>query len=175
MNRYTQERIIEIIDSIANVTDTLFTDINPPVGEVYYFIVAQDIHNNISTLSTDDILSLAIVDVKIFLEGAYSGPNMTTTIHSSIPNDSPYLVDPQNVNPIPPNVVDWVLVELRNKIDPAVLEGSRSAFVLNDGTVVDTDGSSTVKFFGITDTQYYIVVKHRNHLGVMSETTVNVN
>ncbi len=157
---------------IANVTDTLFTDTNPPTGEVYYFIVAQDIHNNLSPLATDDILSLAIVDVKIFLEGAYSTPSMTTSL--TVPTTSPY-TDALTVASIPANVVDWVWVELRNKIDPTILESSRSAFVLSSGKVVDTDGSSTVSFFGVSDTQYYIVVKHRNHLGVMSTTPVNVN
>ncbi len=119
--------------------------------------------------------STVMVDAKIYLEGPYGSPDMSTAIHSSIPNDSPYGVDPQNVNPIPPNVVDWVLVELRNKIDPTILEGSRSAFVLSDGTVVDTDGSSSVSFPGVLHTKYYIVIKHRNHLGVMSSTAVNVN
>ncbi len=157
---------------IANVTGTLFTDTNPPAGEVYYFIVAQDIHNNVSPLATDNILSLAIVDVKIFLEGAYSSPNMTTTL--TVPTTSPYS-DALTVASIPANVVDWVWIELRNKIDATILEGSRSAFVLSNGKVVHTDGSSTVQFFGATDTQYYIVVKHRNHLGIMTTTPVNVN
>ena len=80
---------------------------------MYYFIVAQDIHNNLSPLSTDNINSVFIVDIKIMLEGPYTGPNMNTTI--TVPGDSPY-GDITGINPIPAGVVDWVWLELRNKI-----------------------------------------------------------
>lgn len=103
------------------------------------------------------------------LEGPYSGPNMNTTI--TVPGDSPY-GDITGINPIPAGVVDWVWLELRNKITNTIIESSRSAFLLYNGKIVDTDGTSAVSFLNATDTQYYIVVKHRNHLGIMSSSLI---
>jgi len=46
---------------------------------------------------------------------------------------------------------------------------TRSALVQRDGDVVDVDGVSKLCFSGLSDTQFYVVVRHRNHLGVMTK------
>lgn len=69
---------------------------------------------------------------------------------------------------IPADVTDWVLVELRSGSDPASIVGQRAAFIKSDGSVVDLDGTSPVSFFGIPAGDYYIAVRHRNHLGIRS-------
>ncbi len=115
-----------------------------------------------------------LVDIKIFLEGPYN--NTTTNMNASltVPFDSPYPEDPVHVEPIPNNnIVDWALVELRDKNDSSVIISSRSAFIKKSGVIVDLDGSSSLQFSKpIGD--YYIVVKHRNHLGVMSSSAVGL-
>jgi hypothetical protein len=67
-------------------------------------------------------------------------------------------------------VVDWVLVQLRSNTTTTV--ATRAAFIKSDGTVVDFDGTSQVSFNGVAAGSYYIVVKHRNHIGVMSASAV---
>ena len=47
--------------------------------------------------------------------------------------------------------------------------------MLSDGSVVDLDGSSQVKFNGIVPGNYYIVIRHRNHLPIMSANPVNLS
>lgn len=71
-------------------------------------------------------------------------------------------------------IVDWVLVELRSASDNTVAVATRSALLQADGDVVDIDGSSGVDFngLGITAGQYWVVVRHRTHLDVMSLSTV---
>lgn len=64
-------------------------------------------------------------------------------------------------------VVDWVVVELRNKLDPTDVVATRSALILRNGKVVDTNGVSDVAF-NMPAGQYYIALRHRNHLGVMT-------
>ncbi|MEK7254445.1 MAG: hypothetical protein AAB316_06860, partial [Bacteroidota bacterium] len=64
-------------------------------------------------------------------------------------------------------IVDWVLVELRSSANPAFVLEKRAALVQRDGDVVDTDGFSPVAFDESAGS-YFIVVRHRNHLGVMS-------
>ncbi len=160
---------------IANLTDTLFTDTNPPAGEVYYFIVAQDIHNNVSPLATAGGGLFVEVGLTILLEGPYnSSGNMNANL--TVPNISPYnSIHVATV--IPAGVVDWVFIELRDKNNSSTVLGSVSAFVKTDGTIVSMFGNSSV-FVPVMHPmldKYFIVIKHRNHLGVMSSVAVDIN
>ncbi len=65
-------------------------------------------------------------------------------------------------------IVDWVFVELRNSFNPSIVVDSRAALLQRDGDVVDVDGVSTVTFGQVDPGSYYVAVRHRNHLGVMS-------
>jgi len=65
-------------------------------------------------------------------------------------------------------IVDWVVVELRAKNDPSIVVATRSALLQRDGDVVAASGTTAVTFnapLGL----YHVAVRHRNHLGVMSE------
>jgi hypothetical protein len=73
------------------------------------------------------------------------------------------------------SVVDWVFVELRDATDNTVVLETRSALLQRDGDVVDIDGVSPLNFVtSSADTDYYVVVRHRNHLGVMTATAENL-
>ncbi len=70
-------------------------------------------------------------------------------------------------------VVDWVLVELRDATDASVVLASKALLVQRDGDVVDgADGSATWHFSGLTADNYYVVLRHRNHLDLMTASTV---
>jgi len=66
-------------------------------------------------------------------------------------------------------IVDWVHVELRSKEDPTVPIATRSGLLQRDGDVVDLDGVSNLRFNAVNVDSFYVVVKHRSHLGVMSQ------
>ncbi|MBV4356838.1 hypothetical protein [Pinibacter aurantiacus] len=114
------------------------------------------------------------LSVKVLLQGAVSGTSMTTALNSLgvIPLTQPYKNAPFNysgtesVAGIPAGVTDWVLVELRDKTTPSTVIATRAAFVKSDGTVVDLDGTSPVSFANATPDDYYIAIRHRNHLGI---------
>lgn len=126
------------------------------------------------------------VAAKFFLQGAYVGPAMSTTLNSggNLPLTQPYNVAPfnyagtENVASIPSaNIVDWVLIELRaSSGGPAV--SRRAAFLNDDGTLRETDGSASAWFTETLASGYaisnFIVVKHRNHLAIMSATALSV-
>ncbi|MEM6316433.1 MAG: hypothetical protein AAF960_02120 [Bacteroidota bacterium] len=76
-------------------------------------------------------------------------------------------------------VVDWVFVEIRDgsKLDSVVT--TRAALLQRDGDVrdhrpftdprkMDADGYSYLTFDSTLAGDYYVVVRHRNHLGVMT-------
>ncbi|MCC7503464.1 MAG: hypothetical protein IT229_13105 [Flavobacteriales bacterium] len=64
-------------------------------------------------------------------------------------------------------IVDWVVVELRSGIQPSDVLASRPALLQRDGDVMGSDGSSTLHF-NVPAANYYVVVRHRNHNGVMT-------
>ncbi|GLR15535.1 hypothetical protein [Portibacter lacus] len=69
-------------------------------------------------------------------------------------------------------VVDWVLVELRDVSDDETVIASRSAFVLNDGSLMDFSGTDNdVLYFKNASASTYVSIKHRNHLGIMLNNT----
>jgi hypothetical protein len=71
-------------------------------------------------------------------------------------------------------IVDWVFVELRDEVTNTLVVASTSALLQRDGDVVDVDGVSPLGF-GIASANYYITIKHRNHLGIMSKDTILLN
>lgn len=71
-------------------------------------------------------------------------------------------------------VVDWVLVELRNKNNPAQIVATRAALVQRDGDVVGADGYDRL-LFNVPADLYYVAVRHRNHLGAMTATSRQLN
>ncbi len=68
-------------------------------------------------------------------------------------------------------IVDWVMVELRSAANNTVLQRTRCALIQRDGDVVDVDGSSPLAF-SIAPGNYFVTLRHRNHLGIMTSTAV---
>lgn len=71
-------------------------------------------------------------------------------------------------------VVDWIYLELRDRIDPSIVLAARPALLCRNGDIVDIDGMSAVTFMGIETGDYYVAIKHRNHLGVMTAAALNL-
>jgi hypothetical protein len=122
------------------------------------------------------------VNPRLFLQGPMFSPVnaglMNDNLRSSgyLPVTSPY-ADGATANPsvftVTGNnaIVDWVWVELRAANDNQKLINGKSAFVQRDGDVVGLDGVSPLPM-NAAQTSYYVVVKHRNHLGAMSSGTI---
>ena len=68
-----------------------------------------------------------------------------------------------------------VLIQLRTGTDSASTVATRAAFIKSDGSVVDTGGTGPVKFSTVAAGNYYIVLRHRNHLAVMTANPVSLN
>ncbi len=70
-------------------------------------------------------------------------------------------------------IVDWVFLELRDATDGTRIVATRAALLQRDGDIVDTNGVSAVTF-DIAAGSYFVAVRHRNHMGVMTATPVDV-
>jgi hypothetical protein len=121
-----------------------------------------------------------MLNATAFLQGAGATSPMSITLSglTTFPKSQPYNIAPFNyagtesVVTIPANITDWVLVELRNATIPATVVATRAAFIKNDGTIVDTNGVSPVVFNDAIAGNYYVAIRHRNHLGVRSSATI---
>lgn len=133
------------------------------------------------------------LDLKVFLKGPYNATDMNTDLNDlgylplSQPYDSVYYQQGnpgwyytgyENVNSIPnSDVVDWVMVELRDACDlssaqnsTAIDQGQQAAFLLKDGSIVGLDGSSMLQFSDITiQDSLFVVIWHRNHVPTLSK------
>src|ERR1044072_1747128 len=72
------------------------------------------------------------------------------------------------------SIVDWILVELRSTYNGAAV-ARRAGLIKSNGEIVDTNYTSKLQFYNVAAGSYYIVIRHRNHLPVMSPAVVEIN
>ncbi len=151
-----------------------------PVDVVGIFTQDDDytpyLHNyQILPRSIDDFTTSVSVELTILLEGPYNlvSDEMSTSINNSVPKTSPFSENPRTIVNIPPDIVDWVLVELRTT-ETGVAVASHSALLHKDGRVVADNGTTNTIRLTADPGHYFIVVKHRNHLPIMSSSAINL-
>jgi len=107
---------------------------------------------------------------KVFLQGAYDTNSHVMTMSllktNAVPLTSPYAADQRAVSAIPSNTTDWIMLDVRDTNGNAI--ASRSAFVNKDGYITSENGSTGLVVDVSPNEPCYLVVEHRNHLGVMS-------
>jgi|GEM_PF-6428486 len=160
-------------------------------------VMQQVAWNTVSNLSTWTGVSSALprieLQAKAFLEGAYDNTTGLMRddlrVSSLIPTAEPFenlgfsLVnsggesfDSNLLNTTGNDaLVDWVLLELRDKTDPTLLVATQSALLQRDGDIVSIDGTSPVGFETLAPDAYYISITHRNHLRVTTASTISLS
>ncbi len=143
----------------------------------------RDEYNNPLTRTVHDgliYLWYGRAKVKVFLEGPYSSAtnSMSTAVRDAdfaAQQTSPFSQDPIAFGEqLPVGVVDWVLFELRQTATGSIVE-SRSCFLKSDGNVVAATAAANVDIpCGVPSGNYYIVIRHRNHLAVQSASAVPI-
>jgi hypothetical protein len=176
-------------DIIGNETHLSCMQVNPspltafsPVNLALHQLSA----NGISKFGDFTGLSMIRSDNKVFLEASFNSSvnQVLTRLRDSgrIPLSQPFNIAPFNYTgtessaSVPADIVDWVLVELRQATSPelatkSAVIGKRAAFLRSNGSIVDMDGTSPVQFFNAsvdTGNNVYTVIRHRNHLAIMS-------
>ncbi|WP_422105442.1 BspA family leucine-rich repeat surface protein [Winogradskyella sp.] len=130
---------------------------------------------------------------KVYLQGAAVNPNAgeETLMRDDfrVTNTSEVMISPYGDAAAPDDLpgffsysgpgafVDWVWVELRDKDDPSVVIAGQSGMLTRNGNIVDPmDISLAVPLnFYVPADAYYVVVNHRNHVGIMSSTAVSLS
>lgn len=117
-------------------------------------------------------ISPAYFTAKCYLQGPYASGVMSTGINPLIPLTSPYAADPVTVTEIPEDVVDWMLVELRQTQNGPAFR-SQSVFLHSNG-MLTSPGKPFVLFMNTPAGSYYVVLRHRNHLSAISSFVVSL-
>lgn len=136
-----------------------------------------------------------ILNARVFLGGAYdngSGLMRDNLRDNLIPAQEPYhkrsgfnypqeemegiwMTDSSAVLSVSEQdaIVDWVFVEIRDPLDSSLV-GTRPALLTRQGSLVDVDGVSPVRLSRVPQGWYHVMIRHRNHLSVMTSTPVEL-
>jgi hypothetical protein len=173
--------------NIKNGANTIITDFNASYCPNLTCILVDNTSYSTNTWteidgasSFNEISCDLKIEPKVYLQGAFINPNVgeetlmrdDLRVAGLLPTTSPYsdsLMCDVSVFSITGQdaIVDWVWVELRDTMNNTIVLASQSALLQRDGDLVNIDGISPL-VFGITATNYHVVVNHRSHLGVMT-------
>ncbi len=135
----------------------------------------------------DPALTSVKVAPRVFLAGPYNGTDMNDNLRAAnlIPLTEPYTAMTQfthvgrgggesvsaladfNETGTDDDIVDWMFLELRDQADNTAIVATAAALLQRDGDIVGTDGNA-VSFTGVEAGDYYLAIRHRNHLGIMT-------
>lgn len=174
---------LKIIHTLGSVHDTTVIDgiygdakdFNAQLPGTYDFIIedlyceykGKPIHKQITYTET------GYIRLRAMLEGPYDPveKKMKSNVLAYI--DKGKVSDWARLNIGDRRVIDWITVELRKDLQEAAVVRD-SFLLLSDGSIVDETGSDTLpvvgaNFSALQADQYYVVLKHRNHLPVASK------
>lgn len=72
------------------------------------------------------------------------------------------------------SIVDWVMIELRSKVDGMTVVATQSVLLTQNGTIIDGAGDNVLRF-DVPNDDYYVAIRHRNHLGLMTANPVYIS
>ena len=133
---------------------------------------------------TTNTVEVPEIQLTVWLEGPYTEIKMAKDLNIAglLPLVQPYNDLPWNyggtesVGSIPggtEDIVDWIYLEYRDAVDAAsateaTIIDRAIGFVTDGGNIVGLDGVSNLFFSSTLTNNLFVVVYHRNHLGVMS-------
>lgn len=147
-------------------------------GNWAHSFVPALVRSGFYAIGVGDEIPAALVNISVMLEGPYRNGSMLADLWEGgfVPNRPPdifpYTLDPDHDRIVLRDdfeteapIVDWVLVEFRNQISGGQSK-YRTGLVLTSGKIVNYVDGSPIK---IDSGNYYIVIRHRNHLAVITK------
>ncbi len=137
-----------------------------------YEVVVEDKDCAVSLFDTKPYITVSVIDtayvsLKAYLQGPWntSADKMVSYVLDNI--DRHGLSAWPNVGSR--KIIDWVEVELWNDATEEFWD-SQTCLLLDDGTIVDEKGSTSLKVIGKTSTmRFRVAIRPRNHLAVWSK------
>ncbi len=121
-------------------------------------------------------------DICLWMEGVYDfNTNQLTTLlnqRNLLPTTQPYNTAPWNypgtevINNFPAQSVDWVKVSFRTSPSKASEVLTTAALLQESGCLIFPEPNFFPESLG---SSFYVVVEHRNHIGIMTPTAIDVS
>lgn len=157
---------------IPSVNPLIASSMTPTVGGITGIILSAKViltgpYDPVTMLMNDQLRVEGVIPLlEPYSSAPFYKPSIGGTSGETVTQD---LLDISGSNAI----VDWIFIELRAENDMNDFVATKRALLQRDGDVVSSiDGISPLEFDGIPSGNYYVSVKHRNHLGVMTLTPV---
>lgn len=141
-------------------------------------LTENDVQNGTCGCEGTPIGGQVVVRAQLLLEGFYDPQTdlMTTNLNQAnlLPLAQPYDAEPyhyagtEQLDNLPAYAVDWVLVEVRDSLDPSVVVARAAGLLAMDGSLYGIQGEDGIPLPSVLPGNYYLVVYHRSHLGVIS-------
>lgn len=157
------------------------------VGTDTLYYIFNDGGCTITATRLIHVLSSKSVAIKVLLEGPYLAKSDSMyciledrfpgTLTEYISNYPDHKICPKPFPQFDRRICDWIYVELwdyppngmtNSDTKRGNLIDATSALLLSDGTVADIQGNKFLTFDKLAEDEYYIVVKHRSHMSIMS-------
>lgn len=123
--------------------------------------------------------------ISVMLEGMYD-PHTDKMISnliadSLLPRFQPFKLPPyfyagsEYIDQNTSDMIDWVLVEARSATNPDSVLARKAAILYENGTIGEASGTPGIVFGEFSTTQIYLVIHHKSHLGVISDSPLSLN
>lgn len=123
---------------------------------------------------------------RTFLQGSFDSGAMRTVLNDVglLPANQPFGTGSYSASPmaysgtesgiaVDSQGVDWILMSLRTGVGSESTVATRAALITDDGDITEFDGTRAVSFPGAPRSSLYVVVRHRNHIPIMSAIPVD--
>ncbi len=117
----------------------------------------------------------------VLLEGFFNSDNSLHTnalaTDNLIPQKQPFHIEPwlydgtEMIDFEEQDIVDWVLVAVRDPKNTAVVLAQQALLLRTDGQLLNGAHQSSITFDGIAPGEYYVSIHHKSHLAILSSTT----
>ena len=170
--------LVPHVYSIYNNTD------NPPYGKYTCAVTNELVPDLTIWRKTVHVLPEPSIKIKAkaLLEGVFDTSTylMENTLYQKelLPtyqpfNQAPWLYEGEecvgDYENIPDNILDWILMEVRDMYCPEEVIEQRAGFITTTGDIVGMDYQKGIDFYELSQTGYYISIKTRTHLAVMTK------
>ncbi len=125
------------------------------------------------------------IQIKVMLEGFFAPTsglmNSQLAQLSLIPSAQPFNTPPFNyegtesVNLLEEDIIDWVLVEVRDSSDRSKVLARKAALLDQSGTIRDISNTTYLSFNQFKGQSHHIAVYHKSHLAIMSSEPILFN
>lgn len=159
------------------------TDPQNPDTDTDTLLDGEEVARGANPLKAD----IVRLQARVMLQGAYDSKTQlmrdTLRANALIPAQEPYGITSNTASDTAASnllgssgndaPVDWVVIELLDPNNPTITKARLTGLVQRDADIVDAQsGDGSFLLIGVEPGSYYVAVKHRNHLGVMTANPV---